>query len=162
MEPDIRGKAELDHIIPPFMLININGEEISPWDYKGKMGLFILFFNPRNGSDLETLSALSRRYDEIKSANAEVLAIAEGPHDELQVCAEDMNWPFQLLSDEDGHVRSIYGANGLSMFVADRFGELRMHSQIEMNTDDKINAALTVMELTEIECPECGAPTWKP
>ena len=101
-------KPLLNQLAPGFSLESTDDQTISPWDYKGKKGLVMLFFDPRDSRDLAVLSEIRRRYREITDASAEVLAIASGPKVELMECAEGMDLPFPLLSDLS---RSISGSD---------------------------------------------------
>lgn len=159
-EQKVRPKPQLNHLLPAFKLRSTDNEDISPWDYKGIKNLVMLFFDPRRSTDLETLAELRSRYHDIADDNGEVLAIASGPFDELKQCIGTIDIPFPLLSDADDRVRRQYGVTGPSVFVADKFGELKLQSTVAPDVDSTLNAALAVLDLSELECPECGVSTW--
>ncbi len=160
MEQKVRSKPKINHLVPTFMLQSVKGDIISPWQYKEKKNLVMLFFDPRSSSDLAILAEFKRRYHDIADDNGEVLAIATGPPEELKECVASMDFPFPLLSDSDDRVREEYGVSGPTIFVADKFGELKMQSAIGDDVDSIINAALSVLDLIELECPECGVASW--
>ena len=157
----VRPGLELGHLIPDFQLESADGKIVSPADYKERKNLVILFFNPRDSRDLEVLVELSRRYHTIADANAEVLGIASGPLNEFRMCAKYFNLPYPLLSDVRGEALCSYCVQGVMVFVADRFGELRMQKEIrEDNVDQILDEVESTLGLIEIECPECGVATW--
>lgn len=153
-------KLELRRLIPPFSLESAMGQMVSPWDYKEKKPLLILFFDPTDSAHLAALAGISKRYHELADADAEVLAIASGPIGLMQACVEGFRPPFPILADVEDKVRQDYGASGLAMFVTDRFGELRMAVDVGDNPETILDTAITVIELSEQECPECGVSTW--
>ncbi|NLN79017.1 MAG: redoxin domain-containing protein [Armatimonadetes bacterium] len=157
----VRPALKTGHTIPDFRLMSVEGAAISPTDYKGRKNLVIIFFDAHSSSDLVMLSLVGRRYQEIADDNAEVLAISVGPIDELQTCAADFHFQFPLLSDMHSQAACSYCVVGSMIFVADKFGELKMQSDIsEANIDEKLDKALSALELIELECPECGVSTW--
>ena len=153
-------KPLLNQLAPGFSLESTDDQTISPWDYKGKKGLVMLFFDPRDSRDLAVLSEIRRRYREITDASAEVLAIASGPKVELMECAEGMDLPFPLLSDADNDARSRYGVSATSVFVTDRFGELKMDLEVPEDLDAALDAVISTLELADLECPECSVAVW--
>ena len=157
----VRPALKIGHSIPDFRIISVDGSTISPMDYKGRKNLIIIFFDAHSSSDLTMLSEVGRRYNEIADNNAEVLAISTGSIEELRTCAADFHFQFPLLSDMRSEAVCSYCVAGSTVFVADRFGELKMRSDIdESNVDEKFDDALSALELIELECPECGVSTW--
>lgn len=157
---EVMPQPEVDHFLPPFELQSLDNRTVSPWDFKEKKDLLLLFFDPRNRSDLEMLALIRRRYDEFTEANAEILAIGSGPRAELEQCMSALKVPFTLLSDEDDKVRNLYGVKETTIFAADRFGQLRMVKKVEGNIDQILDMAIDALDLSELECPECGVSTW--
>ena len=161
MEQEVRPRLEIGHMLPDFNLRTVGDERISVTDYKERKNLVILFFDLHNRGDWSVLAELKRRYHEFTDANAEVLAISSGPFDELKECAASMNLQFPLLCDCDRETACAYCVSGAMVFVADRFGELKMQSAIsDDNADSLLDSALSTLELIEIECPECGVSSW--
>ncbi len=147
-------------LIPTFDLISIGGKKYSPWDYKEKQGLVIVFFDPAKSSDLEALSEINSRYHEITDENAEVLAVGSGPGEQLNECITCMNFKFPILSDVNGEAAVVYGATESMIYVADKFGELKLQAPVSGDLDATLVKVIDVLDLTELECPECGVSTW--
>jgi peroxiredoxin len=161
MEQEVRTKLELGHTIPEFRLRTVSGEVIGPADYKQKKNLVLFFYDVRESESWEILAALKQRYHEFKEANTEVLAISPGPVEELKDCVDSMRLPFPVLCDCDKEAVCAYCVSEPTIFVADKFGELEMHSVVTSeNADSVIDAAVSAVELSELECPECGVSTW--
>lgn len=161
MEQEVRPKLEIGHIVPDFNLRTVDDKQISVTDYKEKKNLVILFFDLHNSGDWSILAELKRRYHEFTDTNAEVLAISTGPFEEMADCASSMDLPFPVLCDCDRETACAYCVSGAMVFVADKFGELKMQSAIsEENVDTLLDSALSTLELIELECPECGVTSW--
>jgi peroxiredoxin len=156
----VRPGLAVGHTIPEFRLESADGGVISPSDYKERKNLTIIFFNPCESSNLEMIAEIGRRYQEFADNNAEVLAIAAGPIKVFSECAKALRSPFALLADVREEAKCAYCVAGPMLFVADRYGELRMQSAIGDDLDSVIDKALSELELIEIECPECGVSTW--
>jgi|GEM_PF-767973 len=160
-EQVVRPGLRVGHMVPDFRLETVSRDIVSPADFKERKNLVILFFNPRDSRDLEVLVELGRRYHGIADANAEVLGIASGPLNEFRICSKYLNLPFPLLSDVRREAVCSYCVEGMMVFVADRFGELRLQSEIrEENVDELLDEVQSTLGLIEIECPECGVSTW--
>jgi len=161
MEQEVRTKLEIGHITPEFNLRTVDGRTIQPTDYKQRKNLLLFFFDVRSSDDWEMLAELKQRYDKIAENNAEVLAISAGPLEELQDCVDSMDLPFPILCDCDRETACKYCVVGPAIFVADKYGELKYVSDVSTYTiDDVLNRAMSVLELEEMECPECGVSTW--
>jgi len=160
MEQVVRPGLEIGHIVPDFKLESTDGKVISPVDYKERKNLVILFFNPRERCDWEMLAEVRRRYHEITDDNGEVLAIASGPMEELRECVSGLMLPFPVLSDVHEEATCAYCAVESMVFIADRFGELKMQGTMCGAVDETLDKVMSTLELIELECPECGVPTW--
>lgn len=161
MNQVVRPGLQVGHLIPDFRLQTTDGVEVSPADYKERKNLVILFCNPRDIRDLQVVAELKQRYHNIADMNAEVLGIAAGPLNEFRMCSKFMELPFPLLSDIRSEAKCSYCVAGMMIFVADRFGELRLQSAIdEQNVDKVLDDVESTLGLIEIECPECGVSTW--
>lgn len=156
----IRPGLAVGHMVPDFRLESADGRIISPMDYKERKNLVIIFFNARESSDLAAWAEVARRYHEFADVNAEVLAIAAGPLEEFRMCSKALRLPFPLLSDVRREATCSYCVLGPTVFVADRFGELKMQTGLTDLLDGTLDEALSTLELIEIECPECGVSTW--
>lgn len=162
METNEQNKHRLAHgsLIPPFELMSIDGKKYSLWGYKEKHGLVIIFFDPTKSSDLEALSEVNHRYHEIADENAEVLAIGSGPSEQLNECIASIHFKFPILSDADGEAAGSYSATESMIYVVDKYGELKMQVPVSGDLDATLNKAIDALDLTELECPECGVTTW--
>lgn len=154
------SSASIGKLIPPFSLRSIDDKTISPWDYKEKMGLLIVFFNIYDQTDLEALMEINRRYHEIADENAEVIAISPSSIEEIKECSADFNFMFPVLSDPMGKVACAYNAAESMIYAADKFGELKFMARLTDNIDDALSDAINALDLSELECPECGVSTW--
>jgi len=161
MEPRTHSHLELERPVPNFRLRSTDGGMVSAWDYRQKLNMAIFFFDPADDSHLNILRALWRRYHEFVDANAEVLAVADGPPVLLAERTADMPLPYPVLIDQDREARNLYGISESEALVTDRFGALRQRFRLHDFTETTLDEILTKIELMELECPECGAPTWE-
>lgn len=152
--------AELGRLIPAFKLPTTRNEVISSWDYKEKKHLVIVFFDLASSNDLMFLAELGRRYGEFKEDEIEILGISNQSVASLSGCVSDLRLPFRLLSDESGEVACAYKADKSRIYIADRFGELQMMEDVTGDTDHLIDVILDKLGLIEIQCDECGVPSW--
>jgi peroxiredoxin len=159
-EQFVRPGLAVGRMVPEFRLESADGGVISPSDYKERKNLVIIFFNACDSRDLGVIAEVGRRYAEFADNNAEVLGIASGPISVFSECAKALRSPFPLLADVRSEAQCAYCVVGPMMFVADRYGELRMQSVIDKNLDTALDEALSTLELVEMECPECGVSTW--
>jgi peroxiredoxin len=143
---------------PDFRLESDSGEMISPEDYREKKNLVLIFFDAGCGECSDFLKGIADRYQDYVDANAEVLAIIEGSKDDKHDISERMNLPFPILADPDRHVLGKYADKTPAIFVTDRFGEIDLIF-LEDHLPDQ-NKILDRLQLSELECPECGVPTW--
>lgn len=150
-------------LLPSFRLESIGGESIGPSDFKGKKNLVILIFDLECGQCTDFLCEAAGRYDDYKDLNADILAVGEASVMELKQFTDDMHLPFPVLADPDGTIGSRYSNRRPMIVVTDRFGEIRLvgiaEDGEELPDQDKV---LTRLHLIELECPECGVPTWPP
>lgn len=160
MEQVVRPKLQVGYMIPDFKLQTTDGREVSPLDYKEKTNLVIIFFNPKNGCEVDSLKLVKDRYNEIVDNNAEVLAIASGPMDELKEYVQQFQPPFPMLSDERQQATCAYCVTEAEVFVADKYGELEMVGPLCEKTEEVINQIVSTIEMVELECPECGVSSW--
>ena len=159
-EQFVRPGLVSGHTAPDFRLQSSDGGVVSPTDYKEKNNIVIIFFNPVDSSDLEIVAELKRRYPEFVEENAEVLGVASGPIGVFSECAKALQLPFPLLADVMDETKNAYHVIGPTIFVADRYGELKMQNVIAGNLDAVLDEVISTLELIEIECPECGVSTW--
>ena len=148
-------------MLPDFRLESAGGGMLGPQDYKEKKNLVVVFFDPACAPCGNFLSDVAARYDNYRDTNTEILAIGEGSLDEVRDATSGRQLPFPVLADSDGHVLRKYSDSTPAVFVADRFGEVRLvRSAEEGKHFPDQPTILSRLELIEFECPECGVPTW--
>ncbi len=148
-------------VLPYFELPSSQAEAVSPWRYKGRRNLVLVF--TRDG-DCEPcrklLDSFGQRYGELVAEEAEVLGIVPLSQPQTRQLAQALGLPFPLLADEDGSVRLRYGAPNDRLagfvYVADRFGELqeRWPVEPEQSPQRAVDEALACLRFVEIQCPE--------
>jgi len=155
----MNGPKEGD-MLSGFRLQSAAGETLGPQDYKEKKNLVVVFFDPRCAPCTDFLSDMAARYEDYTEMDAEVLAVGGGSLDEVREVAASRGLPYPVLADPDGHVRSRYSGVVPAVFVADRFGEIRLVRAEDGEHLPDQTAILDRLALIELECPECGVPTW--
>lgn len=164
----------VENFMPDFKLPSAEGQPIKTSDYHShdhdpnRRSLILVFVGPYSsdmrGPTSGLLSDLSRRYAEIVSGSAEVLAIVRGTTAEAAQVKQDGRLPFPVLADEDGQVYRDYGAitpDGRSVsqavYVAGRYGKVYLSSRASdgppLPTADGVLGSL---DFIESRCPECG------
>ncbi|MBO0781326.1 MAG: redoxin domain-containing protein [Ktedonobacteraceae bacterium] len=98
-----------DEIIPAFTLPGADGMPHSPWDYKQRENLVLLF--TRSAADSEgrgLLRAFARQYSDFREEMCAILAITADPVINNLEAQEALHLPFPLLSDAQGNVIARY------------------------------------------------------
>jgi peroxiredoxin len=119
-------------IIPAFTLPGADGMPHSPWDYKQREHLLILFLNDTTTSEgRAVLRTFSRHYIDFRTEQCALLAITPEPVISHLQTQEELHLLFSLLSDVQGRVISRYtrwdsATHTLTpaIFLADRYGAL--------------------------------------
>ncbi len=118
-------------IIPAFALPGADGMPHSPWDYKQRLHLILLF--TRTASSNETrglLRAFAKEYPSFREEECAILAISSGTVIANLYTQEELHLPYPLLADPKGEVISRYtqwNANGTlspTIVLADRYNAL--------------------------------------
>jgi peroxiredoxin len=118
-------------IIPAFTLPGADGMPHSPWDYKQRQHLMLLF--TRNTSSNETrglLRAFATEYPALREEQCSILAISPDTVIANLHTQEELHLPYPLLADPKCEVISRYTqwvANGTlspSIVLADRYNAL--------------------------------------
>lgn len=115
-------------------------------------------------SSSSLLLDLARRYTEIVSGSAQVLAVVRGTPEEAAQLKQDDNLPFPVLADEDGQVHRDYGAMtrdgravSEAVFVAGRYGKIYLSSRASDGPPlPMVSGILGSLAFIEARCPECG------
>lgn len=160
-------------MIPSFELNALNRDgSISPWNYKQRYSLVIVFVHDTTcNTCADLLLSLSQQYATYRNSDADVLAIATSQAlatpDQLREFASHHAIPFPILWDSLGQVSSAYlGESGerspVGVFVCDRYGELYM--QAIAADADQLPSELEIRswaEFVDMQCPECFPPSWR-
>lgn len=103
---------KVDDSAPQFSLPNQDGDEISLSDYRGQY--VVVYFYPRADTPGCTTEACSFRdaWEEFSNREIAVVGISDDPVSDLKKFQEKFELPFELLSDEDGTVATMYGSYG--------------------------------------------------
>jgi peroxiredoxin len=123
---------ESGQIIPAFTLPGADGMPHSPWDYKQREHLLLLFL--RNTSSSETrglLRTFSKAYTAIREEQCSILAITPDTVMSNLLVQEELRLPYPLLADPKGEVLSQYtlwdastSSVHPSIVLADRYNAL--------------------------------------
>jgi peroxiredoxin len=125
-------QLEPGQIIPAFSLPGADGMPHSPWDYKQRENLVLLFTRSTTTSETRgVLRTFGQHYTDFREEDCAILAItADTVIVNLQT-QEALHLPFALLADPKGEVISRYTAwNDIahtpipSIVLTDRFGML--------------------------------------
>jgi peroxiredoxin len=156
--PDLQKPfLEAGQIIPAFTLPGADGMPHSPWDYKQREHLVMLF--TRGTEESETrglLRAFAQQYKLLREEECAVLAITSDTVIANLQAQEDLNLPFPLIADPKGAVISRYTYRNddtrelsPSIVLADRYNALYEQWIAEQEADlpsiEEILASLRYM-----------------
>lgn len=143
--PDISPVPQLEkgQIIPVFTLPGVDGMPHSPWDYKQREHLLLLF--PSSGTTTEgrgLLRAFAHEYQHFREEQCALLAVTPNPVITNLEAQESLRLPYALLADPTGKVIARYTTWNAaahtatpSLVLADRYGALyeQWHAEVEAN-----------------------------
>lgn len=153
------SKLRIGAMMPAFELMSAEGTTINIWDLKALKNIVIAFLPAEScaGCD-DFLTATAENYLQYKVETTEFLCVIRGRQDDAIEVKSRLNPPFPILYDETGKVTDRYTDSIPAVFVGDRFGEIYAQWIVGANgsfpTQKEI---LDVVELINLECPECGA-----
>lgn len=153
-EPPVKGQY-----LREFELPSSSGAKVRLSDYRGRAAL-VLIVCDASAEPEKLLTDLAQHYAQIRSEDAEVLAIVDGSPE--QEAAKARHLPFPVLADADGRVHRALGAgDSAAVYVTDRFGEVfgvyrKAEGQALPGTDE----ILRMLEFVSVQCPECEPPEW--
>jgi len=134
---------ETGQIIPAFTLPGADGMPHSPWDYKQRQHLLLLF--TRSSSSSETrglLRAFAQHYSTFREEECSILAVSPDTVIGNLHTQEELHLPFPLLADPKGDVISRYthwdataGTLKPSIVLADRYNVLYQQWIAESEAD---------------------------
>jgi peroxiredoxin Q/BCP len=138
---------------PDFELPTGDGEKVRLSDYLGKKAV-VLYFYPKDFSPGCTKEACAFRdsYELFKDAGAEVLGVSSDTQESHGEFILKLGLPFQLLSDEGGKVRDLYGVpSSLGMipgrvtYVIDKNGIVRYIFNSQINAEKHMEESLKIV-----------------
>lgn len=154
------------HRLQEFALTSVLGSVVHLSDFRGRANLVLIVGDGRPET-AKLLAELAARYSDIKSSEAEVLAIIQKSRESAAGLKREYNLPYPVLVDEDGCLHRTLGAvdsNGVysaAVYVTDRFGEVfgayRTAAGDELSGFEDI---LSWLEFVNAQCPECEPPEW--
>lgn len=126
---------ETGQIIPAFSLPGPDGMPHSPWDYKQREHLILLFIQSAQSASAngarELLQEFANHYADFREETCALLAITTDPVINNLQAQEELQLPFPLLSNPQGNVIARYthwdqSAHKLApaIVLADRYGAL--------------------------------------
>jgi peroxiredoxin Q/BCP len=139
---------------PDFALRDQSGALVALKDLLGD-GPTVLFFYPKDDTTGCTKEACRFRddYGRFREAGATVLGISSDSEESHRHFATKFSLPYQLLSDPDGKVRSLYGASSLFglmprrvTFTIDAAGVIRNVFRSDARFEQHVEAALASLQ----------------
>jgi peroxiredoxin len=143
-QPEHQQQAFLQtgQIIPAFTLAGADGMPHSPWDYKQRQHLLLLFTRGSLASETrDLLRAFAKEYSAFREEQCSILAITPDTVFANLRTQEELHLPYPLLADPKGEVISRYtrwdtdGALNPSIVLADRCNALYQQWAAESESD---------------------------
>jgi len=137
---------------PSFTKPAQTGETVSLDDLRGKW--VVLYFYPADDTPGCTAEACSFRdsYEDFTDAGAVVVGVSADSLDKHEKFAAKHNLPFQLISDDDGQLRSAYGVKkslgllpGRVTYVIDPEGVIQKVFSSQLKATKHIGEALATI-----------------
>jgi len=143
------AEAKLGQAAPDFSLPDASGKIVKLSDFKGKK-VVVVYFYPKDETPVCTTEACTFRdkYEDLKSAGAEVIGISSDSVDTHKKFAEHRKLPFILLSDDGGKVRKDWGVKGVmgipgrTTYVIDKGGVVRLAFSSMMDGQKHVDEAV--------------------
>jgi len=99
----------IGQIIPTFSLPGADGMPHSPWDYKHRQNLILLFLCSASSSESrDLLHTFSKAYSAIREEQCSILAISQDKVLDNLLTQSELHLPYPLLADPKGEVFSQY------------------------------------------------------
>ena len=126
---------ESGQIIPAFTLPGADGMPHSPWDYKQRQHLILLFTHRTSSSETRSLlHTFAKEYSAFREEQCSILAISPDTVLTNLHTQDELHLPYPLLADPKGEVISRYtlwdattGRLNPSIVLADRYNALYQH-----------------------------------
>lgn len=127
-----QSSLEVGQIIPAFSLPGADGMPHSPWDYKQRQHLILLFLSSTSSSENRgLLRTFAKAYAAIREEQCSILAIAPDKVLDNLLIQDELHLPYPLLADPKGEVFSQYsnldeisGTYKPCIVLADRYNAL--------------------------------------
>jgi peroxiredoxin len=134
---------EPGQIIPSFALPDADGMMYSPWNYKQRQNLVLLFTRSSTSSETRgLLRAFAQQYPAFREEECSILAITPDPVITNLHVQEELRLPFPLLGNPKGDVIARYtqwdNATGTlypSIVLADRYNALYQQWTVEQEAN---------------------------
>ena len=154
-------------VIGDFTLPSTHGNKASPYDYRGRSNLVLLFAGDGDQGEQRTLySTLIAHYLAIREQEAEVLVVVPGSV-ESEHANSQPEPPFPVLLDSDLRIHKAVGAVSVqgkpvpALYVTDRYMEVyAAWRSAEGDTLPRISDVLSWLAYINSECPECTQIEW--
>jgi peroxiredoxin Q/BCP len=139
---------------PDFELVNQSGDKVRLSDFLGKKTV-VLYFYPKDFTSGCTKEACAFRdsYEEFKDLGSEVLGVSSDTQESHGLFSVKLGLPFQILSDEGGKVRKLYGVpSSLGMipgrvtYVIDKQGIVRYIFNSQINAEKHMEESLRIVK----------------
>ena len=137
---------------PLFEAATDQGTKFSLQEEIGKKNI-VLYFYPKDMTSGCTAEACGFRdeWDKIVSLGATVIGVASQDEKSHQEFKKRNNLPFDLLVDQGGKIREMYGAKGFLIpsrvtFVIDKQGVVRFVFNSQLRVSKHVSEALKVLE----------------
>jgi len=149
----LKNEVKVGDKAPDFELPTSSGEKVRLSDYFGKKTV-VLYFYPKDFSPGCTKEACAFRdsYELFKDAGAEVIGVSSDTEESHNMFTIKLGLPFQLLSDEGGEVRRLYGVpSSLGMipgrvtYVIDKEGIVRYIFNSQINAEKHMEESLKMV-----------------
>lgn len=157
---DVWSRFEVGRMVPDCRLPSVDGRMISPSDFRERKNLAILYFDIERSEDWGILWEVARRNRQFADEDTQVLGVTMATRGEAEICLGDFKLPFPVLYNDQMTGPEAH-AEQPHLLVADRFGEIQSLDALNAgNVDHVLDRAIEKLDLIELECPECGVPTW--
>src|SRR4030066_615245 len=142
---------------PDFTLPSQMGDNVALSEFFGKKAV-VLYFYPKDESPGCTKEACAFRdsYELFKDAGAEVIGVSSDTEESHNKFTIKLRLPFQLLSDEGGKVRKLYGVpSSLGMipgrvtYVIDKEGIVRYIFNSQVNAEKHMEESLKIVRFLQ-------------
>ena len=153
----MKNEVRVGDKAPDFELPTSTGEKVKLSDYIGKKAV-VLYFYPKDFSPGCTKEACAFRdsYELFKDAGAEVIGVSSDTEESHNKFTIKLRLPFQLLSDEGGRVRKLYGVpSSLGMipgrvtYVIDKEGIVRYIFNSQVNAEKHMEESLKIVRFLQ-------------